>query len=211
MSDLIEQSQGDNAEARPTGRDIEAGQVDVRLPGFVLTETGLVAQGTPSMQDVIETGAILARAYRAAQFGLADWIDYVRGRFGWTNTEIMTKTGMSYSTVTEAVWLGRRFPPDKRRAGVSASTHAAAASLRPGDRDALLDRAQRENLPRGEVRAIARAVRNGHADPDEVATVTVTTHDPRAAAWSLAHAFGDRLPLLVAELRKLSDPQEEQP
>lgn len=209
MSQPIDPGAGTNAEPRPTGSDIEAGQVDVRLPGFILTEVGLTVVGTPTQAQVVEAGAILGRAYKAALFGIGDWTEYAIGRFGWGYPEIMTRTGLSYSTLTKAVSLCRRFPPHQRRAGVPADTHAAVASLRPADRAALLDRAAREDLPRNQVRAIAQAVRNGRADPEQVTVVTVTTNDPRAAAWSLALAFGDRLPLLVAELDKLARSHQE--
>lgn len=181
----------------------------ISLPGYTLTETGLQAH-SPTLADALATGTILAKAHNVTLWAIGEWAIDAQARFGASYEQLVAGTGLSSSTIGKAIWLTRTFGKAERRPSLSPSHHEAAAPLSAPERATILDRAEREGMTRGEVRAIVRSpIRNADGERDlSAAYVTVIVADVRGAAWSLASAFGAALPALIAELRALAEGRE---
>lgn len=176
-----------------------------QLPGYKLTEDGLVAEN-PTHAEAIATGRILGKFQRMTIFAIGEWARDVQARFGMTHAQIVEETKITYDTLTKGLWLSNRFPPSQRVEGVPDSTHEAAAVLPPKQARVVLERARDEGLKRHEIRAIVKAARteNGEAAITSP-VVSVSVADVRGAAWSLALAFGPKLPDLIAALSVLQE------
>ena len=178
----------------------EKERVLYQLPGYKLTEDGLVAEN-PTHAEAIATGRILGKFQRLTIFAIGEWARDVQARFQMTHAQIVKETGITYDTLTKGLWLSNRFPPDQRVEGVPDSTHEAAAPLPPQQARVVLERARDEGLKRHEIRAIVKAARGPEGEVALTSTVvSVSTADVRGAAWSLALAFGPRLDELVDAL-----------
>lgn len=177
----------------------------ISLPGYTLTETGLTAH-SPTLADALATGTILARAHNVTLWAIGEWAIDARARFGASYDQLVADSGLSSSTIGKAIWLARAYAGPERRPGLSPSHHEAAAPLSAPERSMILDRAEREGMTRGEVRAVVRSpVRDANGERDlGAAYVTVIVADVAGAAWSLAAAFGDALPVLIRELQAIN-------
>lgn len=174
-----------------------------QLPGFTLHEDGL-EPNSPTEAEAIATGKILKTMHDMSEFGIGDWAIYCQQAFKKSYAQMVAETGLSANVIGHSIWLRKQFPPGVAVPGVAPSTHAAVIPLSQPERVKLLTRAKEEGLTRQQVREIVKNPArdaNGERVLDRVEVVTVTTSDVRGAATTLASAFGERLPLLVAELR----------
>jgi hypothetical protein len=60
-------------------------------------------------------------------------------------------------TVSNATWVCNEFPPSRRHAKLTFNHHMAVAALEPGDREAILNQAEKEELTVKEVTEIKKA------------------------------------------------------
>ena len=110
--------------------------------GGVLEPAGLRLPDGLSKADWLEVGVALAGADSAMQWALADW--WVRGEIRHGARKAMCDApdwdGPAYQTLSNAVYVGRRFPDQiSRRRELSFSHHAEVAPLHPLEANALLD------------------------------------------------------------------------
>ena len=165
---------------------------------FRFTATAMAVAGEASFADWSRCGAFLQRAAAACRWWVGDWINYGEANYGERYAQALDATGLDPDTLTFVASVARRFPPGRRRAGLSFRHHAEAATLPPERADAVLADAESEGLSTRQVRERVRAER-AVARPD--------TFDPRAAAGACLAALwrawpadrrGEFVPSLIA-------------
>jgi hypothetical protein len=165
------------------------------LPGVTFTATGLgLAPGIPfdSWERLV---SFLDHLAASTPWWLGDALVYGEAAFG---AEAAQAVGASPESRKQYAWVASRFPSSRRRPSLSWSAHRAVSSLEPDEADALLDRAEREGLGSGDLRALASASR-AEVEPDE--RVTITLRVTRVTAARLHElAQGRSLSEVVAEL-----------
>lgn len=100
----------------------------------------------------------------ASTWWLADWASYGEGNYGEKYRHAIAVTGFGYQTLRNYAWVARRFDVSQRRDDLSFAHHAEVAALAEDEREAWLDRAQRENWSRNELRAQVKRALHGRTD-----------------------------------------------
>lgn len=160
---------------------------EIALPAaFVLTSSGLEVRGDPSHADWLRAGEALRRAERGVQWAIGDWLNYGEKKYGEKYKEALQTTGLSYQTLRDIKNVSAAFELSRRRDSLPFSTHREVAYIPPEEADALLERAEAEDLSKREVRDLVRrrpVEIAGEAGP------TLTVAD-LARLVGLGHKFG---------------------
>lgn len=104
------------------------------------------------------------RELQTVMWWIGDAIRYGERAYGERYTQAIDDFGLSYQRLANIVWVAGKFPVSRRREKLPFAHHAKVAALPPGDADALLDEAERENLTSRELwdrRVEMEAERNG--------------------------------------------------
>lgn len=106
------------------------------------TDTSLLLPTGLPRETWEQVGESLRRIEHSVMFWIADWAAYGERSYG----ELAAQTGVSPDTVLEAVRVGNRFPPERRRPDLSFSHHQAVAAMEPDAADALLAEAAERDM-----------------------------------------------------------------
>jgi len=146
--------------------------------GITLTETGAVIEGNPTVDDFCTAVQKCYRLANATMWAIGDLLLYGEGRSEWgeTYTQAIELTQKSYSSLSQAVWVSKAYPPEGREfAGMlSWSHHRTVASIKdPAERRQLLQRCVDNSLSRDDLRAMmpkpsARALPLGEVLSNEI-------------------------------------------
>jgi hypothetical protein len=121
---------------------------------------------------------------------LGDWLVYGKDQYSDRYQRGIAAVGLQYQTLRNYAWVARRFPLNRRRAGLTFQHHSELASLLPEQQDKWLDRAEQENWTTKQLRSALRLARRravpGQA-PAEIETVKqLTVPGSRVEWWSRA-------------------------
>ncbi len=133
------------------------------LPGFVLSTTGLIADGSPSFDQWQSVGQFLRYADGSLHWWIGDWLNYGERAYGEKYTQAMETTGFDYQTCADDKWVADKVEFSSRKENLSFAHHKAIAPLEPLDQTIFLETAEREGLTRDELRERVRDFRAGNA------------------------------------------------
>jgi hypothetical protein len=124
--------------------------------GIYLTPTGATIEGTITFDEFCNGLKECQRIANGAMWTLGDLLLYGEGRGDWGEmySQALDLTRKSYSTLTQAVYVSKRYAKEDRVDSVSWSHHREAAKLSdPQERRLVLERAAAEGWSREDVRA----------------------------------------------------------
>ncbi|QES52558.1 hypothetical protein DEJ50_21175 [Streptomyces venezuelae] len=110
-----------------------------------------------NIDDWLNIGQALTATADSAVWWLGDWLVYGQDRFPERYRHAIDGTSLDYQTLRNYAWIARKFPPDRRRPGLSMQHHAEVAAMPPALQDMWLDRAGAAGWSRNELRRRIRA------------------------------------------------------
>jgi N6-adenosine-specific RNA methylase IME4 len=143
------------------------------LPGRV-TAVGLELPETLSFEEWSDLGGNLRGVSKSVMWWIGDWLCYGERQYGEMYAQAMQETGRSYDGLRQAKLVAERIKSDRRRSNLSFGHHAEVAFR--DDADELLDKAEREEWSRQELRTevsrrkSAVAIAAPHANDDTCGT-----------------------------------------
>jgi hypothetical protein len=125
----------------------QATAVSVRHKSSVhLTSIGWSARGELHYDDWCRLGARLGVAGRSSGWWIGDWLSYGVAKYGRRHAVATRLTGYDSQTLTNLVYVARRFEVSRRRETLSWSHHAELAPLDIDEQEFWLDRAASKRL-----------------------------------------------------------------
>jgi len=76
---------------------------------FILTDQGLVVEGTPTLKEWIEAGKALRKAEHRLQWWVGDWMNFGERKYGKTYKEAAKLTGFKEETLRDYAYVASRF------------------------------------------------------------------------------------------------------
>lgn len=114
------------------------------------------APATPTLGEWRAKAGRLLKIQRAVPWALGDHLLVGEQAFGERIAAALDELGLEIGEAVELARVGSRFPPERRRRGLSFAHHTAVADLEPVDADRLLDAAEAAGWT---VRRLEREVR----------------------------------------------------
>lgn len=128
------------------------------VPGEV-TPTALTIPDHLDFDDWMAVGAGLKNVEQSIMFWIGDWLVYGESHYGEKWSQVTDASQYSPKTISNAMWVAKRVPKERRREDVSYAHHVEVAALEPEDQSKWLKRAKDEELPRDRLRALIREAR----------------------------------------------------
>jgi hypothetical protein len=144
-------------------------------------EGGIGSQAPPSHtswtpdQDLdfvswLQVGNQLGKIGRSVGWWIGDWLRYGQHRYGEKYKHAARVSGYDKHSLANMAYVASRFAPERRRAHLSWSHHAALASLPEPEQEQLLDLAERNRLSVHDLHVEARAVKRAAITPAPAST-----------------------------------------
>ena len=176
------------------------------------TRTALFLKPGIPFETWREVGARVGSLNDASAWWIGDWLAYGVRTFPDRYRTAIEATGFEYQTLRNYAWVAGRFPPRRRRPGLSFGHHAEVAALDGVDQETWLMRSTANGWTRAELRRRLRAARLA---PDaELAAATsspvalaLRVEELRHARWRAAASAGGQ-PLDEWIARTLDDAAE---
>ncbi len=137
--------------------------VDVSNPLVVPTPQGVHVSpnGAEFPEDLpieewVSFGRKLHQVGQSYQWVVADWVRFGERKYGEMYKEALEQTGFSYKTLRNMVSVAGKFELSRRRDNLTPSHHAEVASLSPKQQDRFLEKAEKENWTRTQLRQRVR-------------------------------------------------------
>jgi hypothetical protein len=127
----------------------------------VTSETELRLPEELSLDGWSRLGVELVRLSEASAWWIGDWLIYGQRRYDGRYRKAIAETSLDYQTLRNYAWIARRFPPERRRAGLTFQHHMEVAALPIDEQDHWLDFASRLGWSRNELRKQIRASVDG--------------------------------------------------
>ena len=181
------------------------------LPGIV-TSTSYTPPETMTFPDWEKTLALIRNISNQHMWWLGDAINWGSARWGEKYSQALEATDYDYDTLAKAAFVAKKFPPLRRRNGLSFNHHRELAGMDEVDQDMWLDRCEGGTLSVHGLRDARRsnakaALAKGGDDashipteamrifrlmPKEAMTVFVQAlDDPSGSAWMQHVALPD--------------------
>lgn len=152
----------------PAGSEVEGGE-------FRITGTGLEILGQPSPESCAAYMAYLLQMHNLTMLYVGDLALWMWNTYGEDITlQVLDVTGWQEETLRRAIRLCSRFPPGRRRSGVPTWVYEEIGALDHESQEVVLDEIEEEGyMPREEVRARRRVLRDDKQHPDEILLLVV--------------------------------------
>jgi hypothetical protein len=138
-----------------------------------LAEAGAITPTSLDLEDPdlpFETyemlGAYLGRMNRSCSWWIGDWLVFGEGAYGDKFAQAVTATGLAEQTLLNRAYVSRNVARSIRRASVPFSVHAEVAPLPPKDQKKWLERAEKHNWTRADLRAAMKSRRTDTPPPE---------------------------------------------
>lgn len=157
--------------------------------GVLVTRVGLRIPAVLNYDTWERAGLHIARVADSSAWCLGDWIIYGQTRYSDRYRRAVEAAGLDYQTIRNYAWVARRFDLSRRREALSFQHHAEVAALPEEQQDQWLDRAERHEWSRNELRRNVRgAQRQKKADTRRDAGVLsrITPEAERVERWRTA-------------------------
>ncbi|KUF15258.1 MULTISPECIES: LmbU family transcriptional regulator [Streptomyces] len=117
---------------------------------------------------------------------LGDWLVFGQQSYPNRYRDAIEQTSLDYQTLRNYAWIARKFPPSRRRDGLSLQHHAEVAALPAEEQDRWLERAEMLAWSRNELRRHLRVARGGRAVAVATEDVQVTASAEQCDRWEKA-------------------------
>ncbi|MBV6697757.1 LmbU family transcriptional regulator [Kitasatospora aureofaciens] len=132
----------------------------------------------------LRIGRNLTATADSAAWWLGDWLVYGQDRYPERYRRAIDETALDYQTLRNYAWIARKFPPERRRTGLSMQHHAEVAALPPVFQDLWLDRAEQGGWSRNELRRRIRSAATSDTPPQALATeLRLAVSHARRSVW----------------------------
>jgi hypothetical protein len=167
---------------RPRGRENQ----------IMVTAVGLHIPGLISYHEWKQAGHRLARIVDSSAWCLGDWIVFGESRYTDRYRQVMEEVGLDYKTLRNYVWVARKFPLGRRRAGLSLQHHAEVAALPVAEQDDWLAGAAEQGWSRNELRRRVRSALAGSGPDGKPVTIPrISVSQERIERWHAAARTND--------------------
>ena len=123
------------------------------LPGS-LEENAYILPIDLTFDEWQRAGKLLLQIDTSLHWWLADLLIYGENKWPDRYAQLVDVTGLKADTLYNVVWVGRKFPPGERIAGLSFSHHKEVAGIKNTlERRKWLEEAKRESMSSRELRA----------------------------------------------------------
>jgi hypothetical protein len=143
-------------------------QAQFETAKVVVSELGFQPPARLSFEKWLIIGQRLSSVASSSAWCLGDWLIYGEAAFKGRYREAVERTSLDYQTLRNYAWVARRFPPTRRREGLSFAHHAEVAALSEPEQNFWLRKAAdllwSRNRLRCEVRTSLRERVAGKAD-----------------------------------------------
>lgn len=119
---------------------------------------GLVLPENTTVEVWASIGRSLYWSAQDFQWQLGDWAVFGCKKYGKLK-EFAEANGINYQTLRNIAWVAENVELSRRRDTLEWSTHAEVAALKPEEQAEWLDKAEKERLPRAELRKQIRQSR----------------------------------------------------
>jgi len=123
------------------------------------TRTALFLRPGLAFEAWCDVGARVGALSDASAWWIGDWLVYGVKTFPDRYRTAIEATGFGYQTLRNYAWVAGRFPPRRRRPGLSFGHHAEVAALDELDQETWLMRSALNSWTRAELRRQLRAAR----------------------------------------------------
>jgi hypothetical protein len=131
----------------------EAGVLESTGTSLTLTDPNL------SYERYEALGVAIGLMNRSCQWWVGDWLNFGEGVYGERFAQAAAATGLSEQVLLRRMYVAKQIPPSRRRASLPFSVHVEVAGLSAREQTAWLNKAERENWTRAELREHMRAAR----------------------------------------------------
>lgn len=132
---------------------------------FVVMPHGLAVEGQPSLDEWLEVGRLLQRAYNSIHWWLGDWLNYGIEHYDLTYEkaqELLEEQGFEYSygALRNDKYVSTTFPLSCRHDKLSWGHHLEVAPLPPDEQQYWLGYAKEHQLSTRELRAAIKGAKD---------------------------------------------------
>lgn len=132
---------------------------------FRMQATGMVANGKPDFEQWLDFGRGLWKLRTSVQWSIGDWLIYGEMVYGEMYAQALVQTRYTYGALANMASVARAFESSRRRENLSWSHHEAVKSLSEDMQDELLDKAERQELGRDDLRELVVEIKSlGESD-----------------------------------------------
>ncbi|GGO48543.1 hypothetical protein GCM10012286_44430 [Streptomyces lasiicapitis] len=117
---------------------------------------------------------------------LGDWLVFGQQTYPHRYRDAIEQTSLDYQTLRNYAWIARKFPPSRRRDGLSLQHHAEVAALPAEEQDRWLGEAESRAWSRNELRRHLRAARVERLGAAATEDVQVTASAEQCDRWEKA-------------------------
>ena len=125
-----------------------------------MRRTSLQMQPNLPVEDWKRIGLRIGAISESSVWWLGDWLVYGQRTYPDRYQRALQETELDYQTLRNYAWVANRFPPDRRKPGLSFQHHAEVAALPPDEQETWLAKAERLKWSRNQLRSHVRAARN---------------------------------------------------
>jgi hypothetical protein len=136
-----------------------------------------------SFEDWQGLGRRLARISNASAWWLGDWLLYGQRAYGRRYKDALPLTTLEYQTLRNYASVARRFDVSRRRDKLSFQHHAEVVALPEPDQDLWLERAERFQWSRNELRRRLVAERPSTRPSESTYTLRLAVTVERELRW----------------------------
>jgi hypothetical protein len=156
----------------PVSADASEGAPLPQAGNFVISDTGLRVNGTPSYEQWEAFGLQLADKYNKLKWLISDWLAYGEDTYGDDIYQLASEYWQP-QTIANYVTTARRIPQSERRADVVFSIHSETTSLSPDNRKYALNMVASKQWNRDDLRDWKRSLKTGETPMDSEQTITL--------------------------------------
>lgn len=96
---------------------------------FLLHETGLEIQRSPTYEAWAEMGHVFALAHKALPFAIGDWLNFGEDRFGEEASQAVDVSHFSEETLKVYRWVSKQIPMERRFPNLTFKHHMVVAGM----------------------------------------------------------------------------------
>lgn len=101
----------------------------MQLPNAQVTPTSLIIPPGMEYEEWDKIGHQIGRVNQGLMWWIGDWLNYGEQAFGEKYAQAMENTGKAYSTVRQAAYMARKYPPETRRDALTFSHYSIVTGL----------------------------------------------------------------------------------
>lgn len=126
---------------------------------------GVKVDEEATIEDVFQGLRFVAGLNKGTLFGIGDLLLFAEAKFGEMASQLEDEGILDYQTCANAKWVAKTFPPESRIPTLKFSHHKAAAALKPGKREEVLQLANENKWSVPDIEAEVKKIKE--QNPEE--------------------------------------------